>query len=107
MSRTHRGSLLRFFRKKEEEEKPAVHRWSITKKKVLSVSSSPGGSVGWVDREEGAPPVGESGFFFFLLFFHSLTIRFLPKVDVAHWLREVDARPKEKLLPPPLQLDSD
>ena len=65
-------------KKKKKKSRLYTHRWSITKKEVLSVSSSPGGSVGWVDREEGAPPVGESGFFFLLLFFHSLTIRFLP-----------------------------
>ena len=48
-------------------------------------------------------------FFFssFLSFSHHSLLTFFFKVDVAHWLREVDARPKEKLLPPPLQLDSD
>ena len=67
------------------------------------------GWVGWPWRR--GPAGGRKWFFFFSCFLsfshHSLLTFF--KVDVAHWLREVDARPKEKLLllPPPLQLDSD
>ena len=48
VSRTHRGSLLRFFRKKEEEEKPATHTQVVDNKEKSAERELFSRRFGWV-----------------------------------------------------------